>query len=304
MFSLSTCWNSHRHNDGGKMLEQIKDLGFEAVELGHGTKLSLVEGILRAHKDKLIRIRSLHNFCPLPAGVHDAAPNHFLFSGRSPTERSSAIRQTRQTIDFAKRLDAEAVVLHLGIVPMKNYTEQLVALYKQEKKNSKEYAEIKLRSVMEREKKIVGAWDSMIQTLEPIVAYAAQQNIILGAETRYLYEEIPSERELPVLFKHFEGSTLRYWHDTGHAQSRDFLGFMRHTDLLALTDSYRAGWHIHDVIKPDKDHQPVGKGNIDFGILAPYLAKDAIKVIELSPRTRSEDVVASREILERLIKPK
>ncbi|MDK3157892.1 TIM barrel protein [Kamptonema cortianum] len=285
------------------MLEQIKDLGFDAVELGHGTKLSLVEGILRAHKRGLIRIRSLHNFCPLPAGVEEAAPNYFLFSSRSPAERASAIRQTRQTIDFAKRLGAEAVVLHLGLVPMKDHTDKLVELHKQQKKNSKRYAAIKLKAVMEREKRAGLAWNLMLQTLEPIVVYATQQGILLGVETRYLYEEIPTERELPRLFERFEGSSLRYWHDTGHAQSRDYLGFVRHADLLELTDQWRAGWHIHDVIKPDKDHQPIGAGEIDFRMLAPYLAKDAIRVLELSPRTRSEDVIKSREALEKLIAP-
>ncbi len=301
MFSLSTCWNSRRHHDGEKMLQEIKDLGFESVELGHGTKLSLVEGILRAHKSKLIRFSSLHNFCPLPAGVVDAAPNYFLFSSRNRTERSSAIRHTRQTIDFAKRLEARAVVLHLGCVPMKDHTARLVSLYKKEKKNSEPYADIKVRAVMEREKKIKPFWDSMIATLSPMVEYATQQGILLGVETRYLFEEIPTERELPALFERFEGSNLRYWLDTGHAQSRDFLGFVKFADLLELTGPWRAGWHIHDVIKPDKDHQPVGKGNVDFQMLAPYLAKEAVRVIELSPRTSPEDVVNSRETLEKLI---
>lgn len=301
MFCLSTCWNSHRHSDGEKMLEEIKDLGFDSVELGHGTKLGLVEGILRAHQRKLITFSSLHNFCPLPAGVSQAAPNFFLFSSKSQAERASAIRQTRQTIDFAKRLEAQAIVVHLGSIPMGDHTKKLVELYKENQKNSKAYARIKLKAVLEREKLREQYWEYMIQTLEPLVEYATGADILLGAETRYLYEEIPAESELDWLFNYFDGSNLRYWHDTGHAQTRDYLGFIKHAELLEKMTPHRAGWHIHDVIKPDKDHQPIGKGNIDFQMLAPYLAKESIRVLELSPRTRSEDIIKSRETLEKLI---
>ena len=43
MYSLSTCWNSHRHTDGrASVLEEIRDLGFEHAELSHGVRLSLI----------------------------------------------------------------------------------------------------------------------------------------------------------------------------------------------------------------------------------------------------------------------
>ena len=45
VLSLSTCWCSHRHTDGYEMLAEMADLGFEYVELSHGIRISLVEGI-------------------------------------------------------------------------------------------------------------------------------------------------------------------------------------------------------------------------------------------------------------------
>ena len=48
MYSLSTCWNSHRHTDGAVMLREIRDLGFEYAELSHGIRISLLPGILQA----------------------------------------------------------------------------------------------------------------------------------------------------------------------------------------------------------------------------------------------------------------
>src|SRR4029434_6855087 len=46
VIAFSTCWNSGRHTDGDAMLQEIKtELGFDFIELGHGTRLSLVPGI-------------------------------------------------------------------------------------------------------------------------------------------------------------------------------------------------------------------------------------------------------------------
>ena len=70
MYSFSTCWNSHRHTDGREMLEEIRDLGFEYAELRHGIRLSLVPGIMQAVEAGVIKISTLHNFCPLPIGCN------------------------------------------------------------------------------------------------------------------------------------------------------------------------------------------------------------------------------------------
>ena len=57
------------------MLEEIAGLGFRRVELSHGIKLNLVEGIEHALQDGVVEVSSMHNFCPLPNGIQQAAPN-------------------------------------------------------------------------------------------------------------------------------------------------------------------------------------------------------------------------------------
>ena len=57
------------------MLREIRGLGFDCAELSHGTRISLLPGILDAVDAGEIRISSLHNFCPLPMGINHAAPN-------------------------------------------------------------------------------------------------------------------------------------------------------------------------------------------------------------------------------------
>ena len=100
------------------MLQEILDLGFEQVELGHGIRLSLMEGIQRYYDAGKVRFSTLHNFCPLPIEITRPAPDCYQFSSHREAERERAVKLSFQTIDFAKRLGAPLVVLHLGRVPI------------------------------------------------------------------------------------------------------------------------------------------------------------------------------------------
>ncbi|MFM7214480.1 MAG: TIM barrel protein, partial [Verrucomicrobiota bacterium] len=125
MYSLSTCWNSGRHTDGRAMLREIRELGFEYAELSHGIRISLLPGILDAVQAGEIKISTLHNFCPLPMGVHWPAPNLFKFSAEDRRERESAWKHSLKTIETAARVGAKLVVLHSGQVDIKDYNEKL-----------------------------------------------------------------------------------------------------------------------------------------------------------------------------------
>lgn len=113
------------------MLREIKgELGFDSIELGHGIRISLMPGIQKMLDAGEVRFCSLHNFCPLPVEVMGASPDCYQFSAAHPKERERAVKQTFQTIDFAERLGAPFVVMHLGKVPMRPITDSLIALAK------------------------------------------------------------------------------------------------------------------------------------------------------------------------------
>src|SRR5436309_12113027 len=90
-----------------------------------------------------VRFSSLHNFCPLPVEVLAALPDCYQFSAVYPQERWRAIKQTFQTIDFAARLGAPFVVLHLGAVKMQPITDLLVELAKDGEYLSPKYVRLK-----------------------------------------------------------------------------------------------------------------------------------------------------------------
>ncbi len=242
------------------MLREIKELGFDLVELGHGIRISLLPGIQEYAETGAVRFSSLHNFCPLPVEVMTASPDCYQFSAFDAGERERAVRQTFQTIDFAERLGAPFVVLHCGEVRMNPITDELVALAKEGRLFSREYVKAKVRAVQRREKRAPRYLVRVRDCLRRIVDYAATKNVKLGIEGRRGYEEIPSEREIPQFLEEFNAPHVGYWHDIGHLQVKENLGFLNHAEWLETIGPRTFGCHMQDVIWPAQDHQPPFRG--------------------------------------------
>jgi sugar phosphate isomerase/epimerase len=294
MLAFSTCWNSSRHTAGDEMLREIKDkLGFELIELGHGIRISLMTGVQEMFEAGEVRFSSLHNFCPLPVEVMGASPDCYTFSARYAQQRERAVKQTLQTIDFAERLGAQFVVLHLGRVPIKPVTEPLIELAKAGKMFSREYVRRKVNAVAKREANAPVYLQRVKDCLKPIIEHAAAKNVRLGIEGRRGYEEIPSERELPTLLDELNSPQVGYWHDIGHIQIKENLGFLDHEAWLRVIGPRTLGCHLQDCIWPAQDHQPPFAGDVDLEKLIPLLPPTCLFVWEMSPRKTADEICRS-----------
>jgi sugar phosphate isomerase/epimerase len=282
------------------MLREIRSLGFDHAELSHGIRISLLPGIFEAVDAGEIRISTLHNFCPLPMGVDRAAPNIFKFTSMEQRERELAFRQTMKTLDTAVRVKAGLVVLHMGAIEMKDYTDKLLDLAEHQQKDTPKYeklcAEVMEKREARKERHIAAAHE----LLRRLVREAQSRGIRLGIENREALEEIPLESDFPLFFREFPPPTIAYWHDCGHAQIKENLGFIHHALHLESLADRLAGFHIHDVAFPGRDHLPPGTGMIDFAGLAAMVKPEHIKVLELAPWVPTEDAKRSFEHIQSL----
>jgi len=275
------------------MLMEIKtEFGFDFIELGHGTRLSLVPGIQKMFDAGEVRFSSLHNFCPLPVEVMVASPNCYQFSASSSGERERAVKQTFQTIDFAARLDAPVVVLHLGEVNMRRVTDPLIELAKNGRYFSRKYVKLKIGAVKKREELAPVYLQRVKDCLFRIIEYAESKNVKIALESRRGYEEIPTERELTELLAEIDRGHIGYWHDFGHSQIKDNLGFVDHVEWLQTVGSRAFGCHVQDCIWPAKDHEPPFTGDVNFEKLVPLLPTNCLFVWEMSPN-KTPDVIRS-----------
>jgi len=271
------------------MLREIRSLGFEYAELSHGIRISLLPGIVEAVEAGEMKISSLHNFCPLPMGVNHPAPNLYQFSSQDQREREIACRHSIKTLETAARLQARAVVLHLGSIVMKDYNGVLLEMAQKGLKETPKYAAL-LEDVMEkREKKKSAFAEQSSEMVGRLADEAARLGIKLGLENRQAVEEIPLDSDLELLLMEFKRPEVGYWHDCGHAQIKENLGFINHRLQLERLAPRLLGFHIHDVVFPGRDHAAPGSGCIDFAALKPMIKPEHIKVFELSPRLSSEE---------------
>jgi sugar phosphate isomerase/epimerase len=297
VIAFSTCWNSGRHTAGDEMLREIKtELGFNLIELGHGIRLSLVPGIQKMFDTGQVRFTSLHNFCPLPVEVMMASPDCYKFSAGSSEERERAIKQTFQTIDFAARLNAPFVVLHLGQVDMSPITDQLIELAKTGRYLSRKYVKLKVGAVQKREKIAADYLHFVKDCLRRVLEHAASKNVRIALESRRDYEEIPTERELPGLLDEMNCTQLGYWHDFGHSQIKENLGFIDHAEWLRMMGPRAFGCHVQDCIWPAKDHEAPFTGDVKFKKLVPLLPTNCLFVWEMSQNRTADAIRRSVQI--------
>lgn len=290
------------------MLREIADLGFTHAELSHGIRIVLVPGILRAVEEGMIKISSTHNFCPLPTGVTQAAPNLFEPSEREHKEHEQWLRHTKRSLDFAAQVKAKVCVLHLGSVkfwffpPSRKLKAYLESHIEATASGDVKYRQMLRKACEQLRAKMPVAWKQVVASLGEINAYANERGIRLGCENREKFEELPIDDDFPSLFEALgEGTACGYWHDTGHAAIKVGMGLINHQDHLAKNASRLLGFHLHDVNAKGKDHQPIGAGHIDFEMISSFWRAEHLLTLELSPRVTVEEVVESKRRVDELV---
>jgi len=273
------------------MLREIKTkLGFDLIELDHGIRMPLMQGIQKMFDTREIRFSSLHNFCPLLADAAATSPDCHKFSAVSAEERDAAITQTFQAIDFAARLDVSFVVLGLGQINMPPITDRLIAIAKAGEYLSRKYVRMKISAVQKREKIAPECLERVKNCLRRIIEYAAPKNVRIGLEARRDYEQIPTERELAELLEEMNSRHLGYWHNFGHSQIKENLGFIDHAEWLRTVGPRTFCCHVQDCIWPARDDQPPFTGGVDFEKLVPLLPTNCLFVWKMNPN-RTTDAI-------------
>jgi sugar phosphate isomerase/epimerase len=304
-FAISSCWNSHRHEDGYDMLCELAGLGFGHVELSHGTRLSLVPGILKAVEEGVIRVASLHNFCPLPVGVMGAAPNLYEPTAVSRRERILWLHNTLKTLDFALRMECDRVVLHSGKVRLlwgDPGPAVDLAFDGAGGLDTDALKAARTKGLRRLRRKKRGFMKRLHESYGLVAARAREIGVRFGVENREAFSELPLDEDMVSLQEALkEHEVFGYWHDSGHAELKVRMGIIDHREHLESLRPHLVGFHLHDVSADNRDHQVPGTGVIDWSIMADNIRQGDVVVMEMSPRLTVDEILDGRDFLIRTI---
>lgn len=285
------------------MLAEVRALGFKYAELGHATRVSLLDGAQKAVATGEMTIASLHNFCPLPLGVNGPAPDYYLPSSDREHERANAVRHTLRTIECAATLGAKVVVLHCGLVPLRTGTMKLLERYVKCGPESPRFLRLRERVLAARAKRRRPYVDHVLRVFEEIVPRAKERGVKLALETRFGIEEIPDADETAEMIENFGADVIGYWHDVGHAQVKEQLGLGTHESLLERFRGRTLGMHLQDFAPPVHDHLPPGRGEFNFARLTPFVTGDMVLAWEIHHEWAAEQMADGLRRTHELLRP-
>lgn len=301
MLSLSTAFLARSHTSWPSLLEAANHLGFSALELNVQIPQEWMPGIVASVERGDIRISSLHNYCP---AIKDLPPGRTIYSGYLLTaddeeERRIAVQGTIDTISWARKTGAAAVVIHAGEVPMDPSGRDLFAYILQFGLSGKLYSRYYDAVRKERDRLAARYIEKLMRSLDAIIPAAQENGIVLGLENRFYLHEIPNTEETIRLLDRYAGAPVGYWHDTGHAEVFVRAGWMKcHEECLAPLSSKLVGLHLHDIRGFD-DHYAPGCGDFDFSALKPFIPDTALRVVEAHAKSTPEQVKNSISCLEK-----
>jgi sugar phosphate isomerase/epimerase len=276
--SVSTMWGAQgRYADLGDMVDGVRDAGGERIEINYMPTREQLEQLI-ARPDLVVS--SVHNICPRPTDATGTRLPDPSLVAVDAAERRHAVALTKATMDLARRLGADAIVVHAGELTVLPEEEQrLDALYRAGANDTDEFATVRERIVAARRAIAPPAVERLVSSLRGLVPYAEATGVRLGLESRQDYRDIPVLDDCAVIFGTFDSPMLGYWHDTGHAQRQANLGYTPHEAWLAQLGHRLVGFHLHDCLGL-RDHLIPGRGRVDFGMVVSYLRANTVPACE------------------------
>jgi len=275
--SLSTMWAKGRFSHMAEFAARAKELGFTHVEANASISPRMLSELI----ETTVPISSIHSPCPTVLSSRGIPIANLSLSSLDERERMEAVSFTKKTIDLASNVSAKAIVLHMGEVPIDlSLQDRLYKLYDESHAQTEEYSQAKEELIYQRISQVPPYLEAVRGSLQELSEYSRQKGIILGLETRFYLHEIPNMDEMAELLNEVPGSPVGYWHDVGHAEVQQRLGFGLHKEWLSRFKHRMIGIHLHDVLGIS-DHRAPGKGDVNWEMVAKYLPQGVVKVCEI-----------------------
>ena len=294
--ALSTMYaQQERFASGEAFARYAAEAGYDAIEVSHSTSEEKLREILDCG---VLPVTSIHQPAPHVEVLGGRSNAELNLAATNPREHAQAIKHALRSIEWAAEAGATALVVHLGEVEMawSGNEAELYRLYRQAGIKSDRAAEARAEMEARRAEAAPAHLEAARAALEQLVEAARPHGIVIGLENRLQFHHIPLPDETLALLDGFAPDEAGHWHDTGHAEVLDRLGFMPHQDWFEKLGDRLVGAHVHDV-RGVLDHRAPGTAQLDWTRVADGLRSlDAI-TLEIDQRETDDDVRAAPAFL-------
>ena len=294
--ALSTMYaQQERFASGAVFARYAAEAGYDAVEVSHSTPEGKLRDILEGGA---LPVTAIHQPAPHVTVAGGKSNAELNLAASDEEERASTLAHALRSVEWAAIAGAHALVVHLGEVEA-FWPEGEAELYRLHRAGAIAGARaIEVRAEMEARRAAAApvALAAARASLEALVAAARPHGVVVGLENRLHFHEIPHPHETLALLDGFATDEAGYWHDTGHAEGLDRLGFLPHRAWFEALGARLAGAHVHDV-RGVLDHRAPGTGDLDWAMVAAGLASLDVCTLEIDQREPDEAVRAARPFL-------
>ena len=293
MLAISTMWNALKRPDGVALLDELKELGFDAIELSRHLTQEQIEQI-KPHL-ATTQICSIHNFCPVLHGLPQlqAEDDPIHLASLDPDVRNEAVKQTIRTMELAVEIEVPTVVLHLGEVETYDRSYLMYDFYEYGEREFEAFRAKVEEATEWRKRKEAKHQDAVLFSLDMLNEMALRMEVYLAIENRPRYYQIPNFDEVGLFLEKFKGSNMRYWYDVGHAMLQERVGLCWSKRWLEAYTENLIGVNLHDLRDLEAYHPP-GSGDLDFEEILAQIPQDTLTVLEVRDAP-AEQLIEVRE---------
>lgn len=292
--ALSTMYAQQaRFDDGAAFARYAAEAGYAAIEISHSTREEKLQQILASG---ILPVTSVHQPAPW-VRHHDGRGNsHVNLAATDEDERRAAVDYARLSIEWAGRIGADRLVVHLGQVSdvPEQFEEELSMrkMFDSGDMNSWQFEQWREAAITKRNAEAEPYVAAAKRSLQELVHAAEPHRVTIGLENRYHYHEIPHPHEYEQLLDGLALEEAGYWHDTGHAEVLHRLGFIDRHEWLGRNSHRIVGAHLHDVTGIG-DHRAPGDGDVEWDYIVAGISGLARYTLEINQHQPDERVTGA-----------
>lgn len=294
---LSTMWamQPRFEHDLPAFIDRATELGFGAIEINHSMQPDQIAAI-RAHPS--VVVTSVHAPAPLEQHPERGWNRDLNLASTDDNERVIAVQYAKRSIELAAEVGAGAVVVHLGQIGSEILAGETSRreLYERGEQDGADWRQAGIEATTRRAQIAGPYYVQARRSLDELAVAAVAAGVTIGLETRLHYHQIPLPRECAELISGYPEDVVGYWHDSGHAEVLERLGFIALDRWFDLLGERIVGMHITDVAGL-VDHRAPGNGDADLAALASRIPAAAVRTFEIDQHESDDDVAAGLQAM-------